>query len=258
MVKARCIYKHQPDRDFGMSYRDDWQRFIRDSGSSGRDDDITVFFNDIKTNLLEFIEDAECLLGCVAWLTDYDILDALRDKPAVSIIVNKTNKLRADTSLRARYRRVSAGPLTASMFDDSIYYLKNGQFNPPIDALRCVGYTDQTGYPVPLMHHKFLVSCSFEDLSDTEREWGPPSRDKKVVAREVWTGSFNFSVNASLSLENALWISRAATATRFLRLWNRIYVLSEPLDWTAVSPQPELQFDTSVYDGFESLDDDLD
>jgi len=54
-----------------------------------------------------------------------------------------------------------------------------------------------------IMHNKFLVFLSSE-----------------LRPYAVWTGSFNFSANASRSLENAVYIEDAAIAGAYLQAWD--------------------------------------
>ena len=70
-----------------------------------------------------------------------------------------------------------------------------------------VKYVDSSSssYVHPLMHNKFLV---FMDTS------GKPC--------SVWTGSFNFTKNATISYENALYIKDDAIAAGYYQLWNDI------------------------------------
>jgi hypothetical protein len=64
--------------------------------------------------------------------------------------------------------------------------------DPSIDAVRCVGNHNKDKKPAfPRMHNKFLVFA--------KKGRGPYA---------VWTGSFNLTRNAGLSLENALYITQ--------------------------------------------------
>jgi hypothetical protein len=49
---------------------------------------VTAFFRPIKPHLLECIQNADKIYGCIAWLTDSDILDALSKKQC-AFVVNK-------------------------------------------------------------------------------------------------------------------------------------------------------------------------
>lgn len=51
--------------------------------------EIEVIFRNQKEKLLELISDYPYVLGCVAWLTDFDILSEMSKMDHVSIIVQK-------------------------------------------------------------------------------------------------------------------------------------------------------------------------
>ena len=97
------------------------------------------------------------------------------------------------------------------------------------------------------MHHKFLVDCSLED--DNEMRLANSSPRKKLVAKRFWTGSYNFSKNAQCSLENALVCEDKKAAECYFWMWQRIYAMSESLEYASSNPEPELSFDMSVFDG---------
>ena len=69
------------------------------------------------------------------------------------------------------------------------------------------------------MHNKFLVFCTFEYEPFAYRPYA------------VWTGSFNLTFNASMSLENVVVIQSPVLAGAYLNEWAQILALSEPLDW---------------------------
>ena len=238
-----------------MAYRDNWDKYIRDSGAQGVDDDIAVHFSSIKNRLIDFIEEEEdcCILGCVAWLTDYEILEALVAQKTVSIIVNKSAEWKKPKSkkLRGLYEELNASPLTSDMMDGLDFLMKDGSSSFPIDGIRCVGHVTAPvkSQSIPLMHHKFLVRCKLQEQHPIDGG-RTPERAIVPIAQAVWTGSFNFSVNASTSLENAIEICRPSTANRFLDVWQRVYALSEPLNWIHEYSKPELAFDLpeGIYD----------
>ena len=51
------------------------------------------------------------------------------------------------------------------------------------------------------------------------------------VPKTVWTGSFNFSVNSTRSIENAVIITDPRVASAYHAEWSQIYLASESLDW---------------------------
>ena len=60
------------------------------------DCDLEVVFRNQKKRLLKLIRDYPYVCGCVAWLTDMQVLSAMADMKHVSIIVQKEDFLRPD------------------------------------------------------------------------------------------------------------------------------------------------------------------
>ena len=58
-------------------------------------------------------------------------------------------------------------------------------------------------------------------------------RDDTFVPRVVWTGSFNFTLNATNSFENAVVLHDPKIVNAFYQEWGQILALSEPLDSTS-------------------------
>ena len=113
-----------------------------------------------------------------------------------------------------------------------------------IQPVRCVGnHNRDKRMAFPRMHNKFLVFCRPEDYSPKEREErGWRTFDPKPYA--VWTGSFNFSKNAGMSLENALFLTDAKLVQAYFDEWEQIVTISEPLDWETDWAAPEWRIGT--------------
>lgn len=177
-----------------------------------------AYFGDLKQVLIAHIYEAEYIYGCVAWLTHVDILRALKQRKC-SVIVNQENW---STPFRSKNLRDYA-ELTPVPFE----YLKT--IDPrvtPIDpnyvspAIRSIGkpsdgdtkHTVVSGAParfdaVNLMHHKFLIL-----------ESSAPDG-----IRGVWTGSFNFTHNATNSLENAIFCTDEHVVHEYKKEFMRMY-----------------------------------
>jgi phosphatidylserine/phosphatidylglycerophosphate/cardiolipin synthase-like enzyme len=87
------------------------------------------------------------------------------------------------------------------------------------------------------MHHKFLVFCRLKESKVM-------SGDKTHVLKEiepyaVWTGSFNLTLNAVNSLENAVLLIDPGIAKAYYQEWQEVAFISEPLDWEQDWVQPE-------------------
>lgn len=203
---------------------------------------VEVVFRDIKQNLIEKILSAECVFGCVAWLTDKDILRALANSPNVALVVQKEDFLRPDTkqfsgvnkkALRAHYDALTCSferPHFAGVLRDV-----STSLDPTMDSIRCLGNVNREKSPAhPRMHNKFLIFCESRTVEPVDNY-----ESTTITPKSVWTGSFNFSDTATKSFENAVHISDLDIANSFFGEWQQIYALSEPLDWEQHYMQPE-------------------
>lgn len=67
---------------------------------------------------------------------------------------------------------------------------------------------------------------------------------EEIAPQAVWTGSFNFTYNAALSLENAVEIRIPEIAQAYLQEFCSVAAFSEPLDWTEEWCAPEWRIGT--------------
>ena len=205
----------------------------------------TVYFRDLESHLISHINNADAVIGCVAWLTSKTIIEALSHKNPVSLVVQKEDFLRPDigsrdgwaTELRRRYDKLRCTWGRFSM--PGIVSWLSTFSDPSIQPIRCVGNHNRDKNPAfPRMHHKFIVLCrtvvSKED-EDTEFHLEPYA---------VWTGSFNFTENGTRSLENALLITEKDIIDAYVDEWARIVSLSESLDWESEWMTPEWRIGT--------------
>lgn len=215
-----------------------------------------AYFRDLEGPLLGHIDEADAVVGCVAWLTNLRVLDALASKQAASIIVQKEDFLRPDLEqpkpdwkqeLRTHYEAIrpicspghlEAGWLEVRASEDSI-----GCGSPlHVVGLRCIGYRKALEAAMPRMHHKFLVFLRKRSESDPEVEEG--AWPYKPYA--VWTGSYNITKNGNASLENALFIQDDCLANAYCDEWAQLIEVSESLDWTREYAAPEVDYNTGA------------
>lgn len=188
----------------------------------------SVFFRNLTDRLIGFIDEAECVVGCVAWLTNKRILDALARKRGVSIVVQKEDFLRPDldslanwkAELNARYKRLSTVDRRHLGEAEKLSFCGGNQE----EAVRCVGVVSKDRAS-PRCHHKFVVFCKHTQIG----------YEIDVVPYAVWTGSFNFTWNAEQSLENAVVLRHPEIVQAYYREFQQILALSEELDWSASS-----------------------
>ena len=246
---------------------------------------VEAHIGDIVGPLLDWIKSKEaepltgCFVGCVAWLTNSRILDALAaSKHYTNIVVQKEDFLRRDMGdgivkgspsrpwkdeLRRRYSQLQSmmiGQLGTAALSDLDVMASLEQSNDPV---RCAGYHSARAdkHNRPNMHHKFLVFVkrlprsdaddalerinseqlggSFLHSSETKGDYVDWLYPPLYQAQEVWTGSFNMSLNATASRENAVLIRDPKIADLYKEEWGEMVAISEPLDWKAESPDPE-------------------
>ncbi len=212
-------HEHEPQADHGLS----------------ANANIEVIFRHHQTRLVQEIDRVAVVLGCVAWLTDSVVLQALARRTQVNIVVQKEDFLKPDLgqtwaqNLRALYAALPS-PLMRYSLPGGVSSL-NYAGDPSIAAVRCVGnHNREKRAAWPRMHNKFLIFCDLEP----DAHGG-----QTVVPRRVWTGSYNISLNAAASWENAVLIDNPDVADAFAREFGQILTFSEALDWTSDWVAPE-------------------
>lgn len=224
--------------------KDDYDpHYQRPTIAQSADRKTTVYFDNLAEHLIEHIHYADAVLGCVAWLTHFDILDALAEKQLVSIVVQKEDFLRPDTNtgnawareLRTKYDKLKHGLSFGSVDHKLFYMLRNCQLWYT-DPIRCVGNHNADKLPAfPRSHHKFVLFCERYEISEGIDSYAPYA---------VWTGSFNFTKNAVNSFENALFMTDSQIVNAYLAEYAYVFGLSESLDWTSQWVAPELTIGT--------------
>ncbi len=164
-----------------------------------RGDGYSLHFDNIVDALIDEISGADAMVACVAWLTHEALLRAASRIPA-SFLVQKEDFLRPDSKkmsqgdLRGSYEK---GPVFGSRWDLGLVGNLSYAGDVGIDRVRCVGAAAKAGVTTPKMHHKFAV---FGD-------WGAKGADPdfgRFVPKSVAMGSFNWTNNATSSLENVM------------------------------------------------------
>lgn len=212
--------------------------------STTSDSGVTVFFRNIEGQLLRRIKEADAVFGAVAWLTSYTILDALAELNNVSIVVQKEDFLRPDIGVSSDFKNTLRTKYNALKCSLTRYSLSNILSrvsvcgDPSITPVRCVGNHNWEKKPAfPRMHNKFLIFAKVE-----EGEEGPGN--ETVTPYAVWTGSFNLTKNATMSLENALYITDKEIVKAYFAEYGQIAAMSEELDWRSNWVAPEWRIGT--------------
>jgi len=216
--------------------------------------DVRAHFGDLAAHLVQNIRQCDFVVGCCAWLTHPEVINALSATYyGCQIICQKEDFLRPDacsargwkSHLHARYAAlscrinrhdcaaVSGLPCLSTNMDD-------GYMQP----IRCVGNHNSDRSPAfPRMHHKFLVFCGVTE--DQGREgWEDGYYNLAPVPLAIWTGSFNPTSNGTKSRENAVVIESRQIAAAYFREWYQMFALSEELDWECDWCAPQYRIGT--------------
>lgn len=220
---------------------------LQDFTTSNSDKNIKVYFKNLENHLINCIEDADVIVGCVAWLRSKPILKALANKKGVSIIVQKEDFLRpdlnnrksSDIELNQLYNSI---PNSLTRYDtglqNTILHMMSFAGDSTIESIRCVGNHNADKKPAfPRSHHKFVVFCRL--LNNPKSEYGGEIMGMNYEPYSVWTGSFNFTYNATMSFENAVLIKDETIVRAFFNEYAQIAAISEPLDWNSTWTEPE-------------------
>lgn len=207
-----------------------------DHSTSSIDSTTNVYFRNIKTRLIEKIMEADVIFGCVSWIKDPSIIRALQKK-TVMLVIQKEKCLKPqvmetdfDKMIRNEYAQLKCGIELQSL--DNPIGEKMCYFFDPADPIVCVGaIKNKEDTSNPLMHNKFLIFARW-------RKDAP----SKTIQYAAWTGSFNFSANASKSFENALYLTDPNIVNAYFQEFGQIWLLSEPIDWEKEEMSPFMYF----------------
>ncbi|MCB5226651.1 hypothetical protein JAO78_007450 [Alishewanella sp. 16-MA] len=217
---------------------------------------VAAYFKNLEAHLIHHIKSADAVVGCIAWLTSENVLKALSEKIAASVIIQKEDFLRPDinsssadwkTDLRTLYDAIKPirtpenglmGWYETSQVDDNV-----GIGSPFASVgIRCVGYSRGATATQPRMHHKFLVFLRHKVITKEEELQGL----WPYLPYAVWTGSFNVTKNGAASLENALYLEDPVVSEAFCNEWTQMVEISESLDWHSEYATPEVYFNTGA------------
>jgi hypothetical protein len=213
---------------------------LSDFSTSSQSASISVFFENLKEKLTENIEAVQVVVGAVAWLTDFNILHALSRCQYVGILVQKEDFIRPDlgaqanfsSRLRDAYARIRGFAEQENGLPDVTTIHGGYPIGWGDQPIRCVGHQRQRHIAAqPTMHHKFVVFC----------RWVRVHRDLEEILTplSVWTGSFNFTANGSMSRENAVLITDRKIAWAYFNEWAQLNAISEPLNWESPWAAPD-------------------
>lgn len=181
---------------------------------------VTSLFNEqLEEALLGFVRDSDVLLGCVAWVTNRQLLGILGTRE-VSLVMQNERTLTSGAkgaSLRAMLAKLD-NSFEPEFFDGPVTSSRR-RWTTGIPAVNVVGVQSHRGTRA-LMHHKFLIRAKVSGRGKTRR----------IDPLAVWTGSMNFSHGgAERFLENAVIIDDPVIAASYLGEFQSVLVASKPL-----------------------------
>lgn len=186
---------------------------------------IDFYFDDIEAELLEVLTvfgSGKVVVGCVAWLSNPRIIRALSHCAYVLLLVNDEDYSKwGNGRIPELYEQLPMGTQSpCSVF---------GHLDTPLNLLDCAGnyppvWTLSSRGSNALMHSKYLVF--FDTPVVDERGGGTGAR---IAPRAVWTGSFNFTKNASCNQENAQFIEDARVAKAYFQDFANSFIRAQPI-----------------------------
>ena len=171
---------------------------------------IRPVFRNIEQEIVEKIQQSTVIVGCVAWLTSIPILEALQSK-SVQFIVQQEDWLRPDsTEWSLSKQRDLYGKLTG--IDNYVAGASNHAMFE-IQPIRLSGKPKNNNKSNARMHHKFILL-------------GNKKEDSTVEFDMAWTGSYNFTANATKSLENGMFIKSDEILNAYWAEWRQVLLSS--------------------------------
>lgn len=211
-----------------------------------------VVFDEIPQRFCREVDRWDAVFVAAAWVGDPTILKVLASRPTAAVIVTKDQLVQfgsyADPRTPAprkrvleqlrllRDHRVRVEGLPA--FDDSELLLvgRDGKQVDWVAGVRCFGAAGGVD-----IHHKFAV------FAEVEQTGAGPC----YLPRQVWTGSFNFTVGSGGRCENAVLLEDPTIADAYLTEWCRVLVMSEPVPWENRKFTPEWSLERVDGEGWD-------
>lgn len=195
----------------------------------GDDKDIEIYFKNIERQIINKIKKYDNVVGCIAWLTNENILVELAKKKSVLIIVQEEDFLRPDIHFDGNnkkwkqkifklYNELQKNKNSVPLNCFGINYMQCGVES----GIRRLGKINENKLPAfPRMHNKFII-C----YNDFETE-------NLKINGEILSGSYNYTENSNNSLENVVCIKDEKIVYRYYLQFAEIAIMSVPLDWNS-------------------------
>ncbi len=193
---------------------------------------VDVYFDNIEHYLLQVLEKwaaGRVVVGCVAWLSNPRIIKALSRCKYLLLAVNDQDYARWGNGIAQKL--YPSLPMSAfsprDMFghlDTPLSFMTDGNY-PPVWALG-------EGHGNALMHSKYLVFFDTVHCSESNNSVA----SLKLEPCAVWTGSFNFTKNATCNIENAQFIQDDRVARAYFNDFADVFKVARPLRFEESPP----------------------
>jgi hypothetical protein len=186
-------------------------------------------------------------IGCVPWLTDDRVVDALMQLGQFCVLVDKQQPDYAAVRKLARHGNPLSGAYLPGFEELAlpdangaapIITPHSGKLDPvQLGPVRVVGWQQAQGEKRPMLHSKLLVLGVTTHYEDDEMFAGDIL---KFHPKVTWMGSANWSANSRRHVEFGMWSSDPALVQHNFDYLLSLVTFSEPRGVATVGPEPEL------------------
>lgn len=194
-------------------------------GNAYKPAEVRPVFRNVERELVKEIRKSDIVVGCVAWLTSIPILEALQSTKC-QFVVQVEDWLRPDSG-DSPYDDIRQLIKTLSPISnyDTDQMLSMGTCMD-ISPVRLSGSPARKNRTHPRMHHKFAIFGNYVEPTETDVD----NCVDPHTFHTVWTGSYNWTRNATRSLENGLFIRSADVVEAYRREWFEVLLTSERIE----------------------------
>lgn len=195
-------------------------------------------FRNIEDAIIKQIRKSDIVVGCVAWLTNVQILKALSDIQGCQFVVQVEDWLRPDSDDYSLQRQRNLIERLAGIDNYTVPGYLNVCSHTELAPLRLAGVPKNTDRNQPRMHHKFAL-------------FGNRSDGNCAYFHTVFTGSFNWTRNATNSLENGVFMRGTDVIDAYSREYFEILLTSRTIkeEWWGESYAWDADYANSLREG---------
>src|SRR5262245_45028100 len=193
---------------------------LQDYSAKTEDGAITVYCRQLRNHVIKHIAEADLVVGCMPWLTNPAILEALQTRWGISLLVRKEKfwdfTSEESQNLRPMYEKFPADLRFSDSWLSSFLPSQLGKRDEFIEPIRYV----------PLrLHHKFLILFRIPSV----HSFSLPFSTEGIYPYAVWTGSFKFTAASEQSVDTAILLTDPTIVRAYLYEYGQILAVSESI-----------------------------